>query len=101
MNRINNMQRISPAVNAFELQTEKWWGAECWKHDQGFYIDVGTADASNMPNAPLVAYLRPECNPKEAALLLRELADYLDSDSLQLPPLLLPTEAGIIEGATF
>jgi hypothetical protein len=89
MSSIQN-PRIGPAVHAFEIQTENWWGDD-WSYKKSFCIDVGCTDDSNMPNAPLVAYIRPECNPKEAAALLRELAAYLDSDSLRLPPLVLPS----------
>ncbi len=91
-NGIKN-KRLSAIVHAFEFHTEGWWGEE-WGHDEAFFIDFLCADASVMPNAPLVVYLRPECNPKEAAVLLRDLADYLDSDHLKLRPLVLPNGDG-------
>ena len=82
-------ERLSPIVHAFEFQTEKWWGDE-WRHDEPSFIDLECADANVMPNAPMVVYLRPECNPKEAAKMLHDLADYLSSDELQLRPLVMP-----------
>ena len=74
-------------AHCFDVQAEFWWG-EHWAYDDPTAYECHSAHVEYLSEAPPVRVLvLPGCTPKQAAGLLRGLAQAFEAKGFRMPPL--------------